>query len=146
MANLIRRSTIQEGTRYATYHWYFESDGNEGELKDYVLLDPNVDFTVPVPPKVLNGKLQPIEMTLRKAWWSTSWFDFVIGWQSNDPDSKYYLTLPRDAHDQADYREFNGLKDYTDPSFNPTGQLIVKTIGFAPLGSSGHLVLEMRKD
>jgi hypothetical protein len=38
------------------------------------------------------------------------------------------------------------LKDRTEIGNAPTGKLLVRTRDFAPLGSNGMLVLDLRKD
>ncbi len=145
MANIVNQTIITEGTRQALVHWYFESDGNEGELNNYVLLDPALDFAIPIPQqKDADGKVLPPAMTVRKIWASLSWFDITLGFEGTVPN--YVLPVARDADFMIDLSDVSGIKDRTEFGNSPTGRLIAKTKDFAPLGSNGFLCLLLRKD
>ena len=145
MANLIRQTILQEGTKYATIHWYFESDGNEGELKDKVILDLQNDFKDPLPYQFdREGLKKPPKITIRQAWFSTAWFDMILGFESVTNDR--YVTLARDTDFDLEFKQFGGIFDNTPYEAAPTGNLTLTTRDFAPLGSSGFLVLEIKKD
>ena len=145
MSHTINRYILNEGSHYATIQWYLESDGVAGELKNYKILDVVNDFLIPVSPQYNSeGQQLAPKITLRKVWFSTAWFDMILGFESTSP--KNYITLARDADFAMDFTTFGGIKDRTPYGDNPTGNLILSTRDFAPAGTSGFMVLELRKD
>jgi hypothetical protein len=149
MAHIINTTIISEGTQKAVIHWYFESNGIDGELTNYQIFDPATDFNVPWVPQLdtsynqaAGSRLAPFQMTLLQSWSSASWFDFTISFDGTIVSPT--LVIARDADFYMDFRYFGGLKDRTNP--DPTGRLLVTTRDFAPLGSNGFLVLEIKKN
>ena|SRR6266567_6901288 len=143
MANIIEREVIVDGPSKATIKWAFESDGNEGELNNYVLLDPRTDFVVPIPYQLdQDGNKKPLQLSILQAWFSGAWFDIELLFNGTVP--RRCFTIARDAQFYFDFRYFRGLKD--DTVVDPTGELLITTRDFAPLGSSGFLVLEVLKN
>ena len=149
MANILNTTILTEGTQKAVLHFYLESDGNEGELVNAPLF-ASVNFNTPLPRQVYAqtdettnfNTLRPPQMTILQMWSSTSWFDFTISFQGtvNVPT----LVVARDADFYMDFRYFGGLKDRVNDT--PTGQMLISTKDFAPQGSNGFIVLEVRKN
>jgi len=57
-------------------------------------------------------------------------------------------TAVKDADSHTDFRSFGGLIDtdvYSSPPVDGDGKLTISTKGFAPAGSLGTVVLEIRK-
>ncbi len=141
MPNIINKTIITEGTTKVVVHYYLESDGNEGEFNNALLLDFKNDLTVPVNRHVgTDGFLFP-RMTVTQAWWSSSWFDITLSFDSSDPQR--VIVLARDSHVHHDFRYFGGIKDRT--TADSTGNILISTKDFAPAGSNAMLVLEIKK-
>lgn len=140
MANRIVKTVVQDGTKYLILHTYLESDGNEGELVNYPLIDPLVDYAI------LGSKY--IRPVVRQIWHSFSWFDALLAFDDLVPAPSWVLA--RDTHNYTDLRYFSGIKEkFIDPnnrsSSDRTGRILLSTNGFAPLGSMGTMVLEILK-
>ena len=134
MANRILKTTLLNGSNSFILHAYLESDGNEGELTNYVLIDKDE----------LGKDVRP---TVVQIWHSFSWFDAFLSFDDLVPVPSWNLL--RDIN-YNDLRYFGGIKErFTDPkdkkSSDRTGQLLISTRDFAPLGSIGTLVLELKK-
>lgn len=150
MSNIVKKTVLQNGTKSIIAHYYFESDGVEGELINRVLIDmqnptdePRINFdTFPYDPNV--------RLTLSQAWWSFAWFDGVLGYTDPTMIAAPFWVLPRDSSNYMDFRYFGGIIDRTISGIGqqdqPWSGVSISTNGFAPLGSSGTLVLEFRKN
>jgi len=134
MANVVVKQVLSEGTKIILYV-YLESDGVEGEFTNYVLLDPAVDFD----PPIMAGARQ---LTVLQAWSSLSWFDATLSFDDLVPYPNW--TFVRDGDGYTDFRYFGGLKDRA--GIDHTSKLLLSTNGFAPLGSKGNLIIELRKN
>ncbi len=150
MANILNMQIINEGSQKAVIHWYMESDGNEGEFQNKVMLDPVTDFAVPVVQQFNEDRLKlPPSLTILELWSSTAWFDITLGFDGINPAQGLpypMVTIARDADFYMDFRGFGGIKDRTPYTVQPTGKLLISTRDFAPLGSTGFLVLTLRKN
>ncbi len=145
MANQINKTVMQNGVKSFLVHFSFESDGQEGELSQYVLVDPVNDY------EFMNvGKERTlVRPVISQVWYSQAWYDSVLYFDSLVPIHSW--TLSRDGAGYYDFRYFGGISDrYTPPqdqfSSDRTGKILISTNGFAPLGSMGALVLEIRKN
>ena len=141
MANIIKKTILQNGTKGFIVHIYLESDGNEGELVNYPIIDPEVDY----PEFAGSRNSRP---TVRQIWHSFAWFDGLISFDDLVPAPSWLLQ--RDNTDYTDLRYFGGLKErYEDPdnkdASDRTGKVLLTTTDFAPLGSKGTLILEIWK-
>lgn len=140
MSNIITKTDVVNGSKMLAVHYYFESDGVEGELQNYVLLDPRnnnpaVNFAqYPYTPK---DKLR-----LQQVWWSFSWFDGIVSY--GDIVNGPRWVLARDTSNYMDFRFFGGLIDVSGQ--DGTGQVLFTTNGFAPQGSVGTLVLQFLRN
>jgi len=141
MANRIIKTVIANGSKSIIIHVYMESDGNEGELDNYVLIDPETDY-----PEGVSGKdVRPI---VNQVWHSFSWFDALLSFDDLVPAPSW--NLARDGDQYTDLRYFGGLKDrYVIPkdkeSSDRTGKVLITTTDFAPLGSIGTMIIELKK-
>ena len=146
MANRILKTALLNGSKFLALHVYLESDGNEGELTNYVLVDPIVDY-----PELYSGVLtyKDIKPIVSQVWYSFSWFDALLSFDDLIPAPSWNLT--RDTSNYVDFRYFGGISDrYVDPKTklgsDRTGKVLITTNGFAPLGSIGTMVIELRKN
>ena len=141
MANTIKKTILQNGSKSLIMHIYLESDGNEGELVNYPIVNPEVDY-----PEILGSRNS--RPTVRQIWSSLAWFDALISFDDLVPAPSWLLQ--RDGPQYTDLRYFGGIKErYLDPkdkdSSDRTGKVLISTTDFAPLGSTGTLVLEIWK-
>lgn len=146
MANRIIKTVMQNGTKSIIFHVYLESDGNEGELINYALIDPAVDY-VDRNGNPLGGA-EDIRPIVNQIWHSFSWFDGLLSFDDLVPAPSWLLA--RDGDNYTDLRYFRGLKDrFVDPkdkaSSDRTGKVLLTTSGFAPEGSVGTMVIELLK-
>jgi hypothetical protein len=142
MANKIIKTILQNGTKSLLMHIYLESDGVEGELKNYPIIDPLVDY-----PEGDKGSRNP-RPTVRQVWHSFGWFDGLMSFDDLVPAPSWLLQ--RDSASYSDFRYFGGIKErYTDPddknSSDRTGKVLLTTTDFAPLGSTGTMLIEIWK-
>ncbi len=146
MSNIVNTTIISEGTQKAVIQFYFESDGNEGEFTNRLIFDPSTDFNVPwTQQKDISGYapvLAAKQMSIMQAWSSTSWFDITLSYDGTVVSPSFVFA--RDCDFYLDFRYFGGLKDRENQ--DPTGKLLVSTKDFAPLGSNGFLILEVKKN
>lgn len=131
MSHKIVKTLLSDGPQKAIVSYYFESDGVEGELSNYVLIDPVVDFFKPAD-----------QLSIQQVWYSFSWFDALLTFDDVVPYPSWELT--RDAENYFDFRYFGGLKDRS--GIDHTGKLFITTNGFTPSGSLGTLIVEVKKD
>ena len=112
------------------------SDGT-GELENYVVLSPS-DLN----PRAAD---KAPAFSLLQVWYGLVWFDVAIKSGTLAPAPMW--TLPRDL-DHIDFRSFGGIQDvnvYSNPPADDNGKLTISTNGFDQAGSSGTIVLELRK-
>ena len=127
----IVKTMLSDGPSKSIISIFLLSDGIEGELTNYVLLDPQVDLT----PTAKN-------LTIQQIWYSFSWFDALLTFDDLVPYPSWQLT--RDADNYFDFRYFGGLKDRS--GIDSTGKLFLTTNGFAPIGSIGTIIIEVKKN
>ena len=144
MSNRIVKTPLLNGSKNFILHIYLESDGEEGELTNYVLVDPVNDY-----PEFLEDKsAKNIRPTVAQLWYGFSWFDCLLAFDDLVPAPSW--VLPRDSCGYYDFRYFGGISDrYALPQDqqvnDKTGQILISTSGFAPAGQIGTLILELRK-
>lgn len=144
MANQVIKTTLGNSNGKITLHVYLESDGNEGELTNYVLIDPTVFY-----PELITAQDQRANRhILTQIWYSLSWFDALLSFDDLIPTPSWLLV--RDGQGYNDFRYFGGISDrYIDPdnklSTDRLGRILITTKDFAPLGSIGTIVLEFKR-
>ena len=141
MANKIIKTILQNGSKSLIMHIYLESDGNEGELVNYPIVDPDVDY----PEDKGSRNPRPV---VRQIWHSFSWFDGLISFDDLVPAPSW--NLARDGDNYTDFRFFGGLKERyeapdTKDGSDRTGKVLLTTTDFAPQGSMGTIVFEIWK-
>ena len=140
----VTRTLLNNGSRTFLLHVYLQNEGYEGELTNYVLADPELYHSV-----FTHKIIQPnMKLTVTQVWYSFNWFDGMLSFDDLNPVPCWLL--PRDASNYADFRYFGGLAHrVVDPKTGKvndrTGKLLLSTSGYAPAGSSGTMVIEVRK-
>lgn len=133
MAHKIVKTLLLDSPKSAILSVYLEGDGVEGDLSNFVLLDPRTDF-IDSPIKV--------QMSIKQIWYGFSWFDALITFDDTVPYPSWQLT--RDTVGYHDFRYFGGMKDRS--SIDGTGKVLLSTNGFSLPGSIGTLILEVQKN
>ena len=111
------------------------SDGS-GELVNQVIISPS--DLIPARP---NNRPT---FRIYQLWYGLVWFDAVLGFGTLQPMAVW--TIARDCDSHNDFRSFGGILDYaTVPPSDENGKLWISTNGFAPAGSQGTIVIELRK-
>lgn len=131
MSNIVIKQILQNGPKNALIYVYMKSDGTEGELTNYVLLDPS-DLQMD----------SSTQFTVTQIWHAFSWFDAMLSFDDLVPYPSWNLTRDQDAY--TDLRYFGGLKDQS--GIDHTSKLLITTSGFAPDGSVGTLIVELKKN
>jgi hypothetical protein len=134
MANTVFKQILSEGKSKILLYVYLESDGNEGELTNYVLFDPVSEAT---PTLDVTTQLSVVQV-----WYSFNWFTLKLSFDDLVPYPSWVLVPDEDGY--KDFRYFGGLKDRA--GLDHTSKLLISTSGFAPLASNGSMVIELRKD
>lgn len=128
---------VVEGSSHLVLRVDLLSDGT-GELENYVILSPS-DLSPPFPNNVPAFRIMQV-------WYGLVWFNVTFKAGTIVPSVLW--TLARDCDSHTDFRSFGGLIDtavYTNPLEDDNGKLTISTSNFAPVGSAGSIVLELRK-
>lgn len=124
---------LVDGPKRAVFHIFMNADGT-GELVNEIVIDPDTDFVQPAP--------KPYALTLMKVWYSHAVFDVTIAFDGIDQSPAWVTTPGADTYTCFEY--FGGIKARSVEQ--PTGRVLISTNGFATIGSTGVLILEVRKD
>lgn len=161
MANTVLRRKIMDGPSHVTLHVFLASDGQSGELTNFVILNPALDLN-PIMPKQQ-------DLIIKQVWYELGDFKVTFAFNSLVPYPVWTLTPGVDS--MHDWRFFGGLSDYSsmpmfpdadtpayptsipqagepDPGtggLNSDGKLLISTSGFTDLGRSGQFVLWLEK-
>lgn len=130
MSNIVK-TKLNDGPSKIILSVFMQSDGVEGELTDYVLLDPQEDCTPPAD-----------QLSILQVWYSFSWFDALLSFDDLVDFPSWNLT--RDTDGYFDFRYFSGIKDRS--GIDHTGKLLISTRDFAPLDTIGTMIIELRKN
>ncbi len=132
MPVLIQKYTNIDGPRTAVIQVTIESDGS-GELNLEKIIDATFDM-YPI------GR--PTDTTIQQVWWGQSYFDSFLYTNDLVPQLLWVLPVGNDAH--IDFRSIGGLK--IKKTIDGNGDILMTTAGFAPLGSKGSYIFEIKKD
>lgn len=137
MANLVQPFKIMDGESHVTLHYFLQADGLEGELDNFVLLDPAVDL-VPTMPKRQ-------DLILKQIWYEVSGFTATLAFNALQPWP--FWTLTPGVNTQHDWRFFGGIRDNSSSplGLDSDGKLLISTNGFTSPSASGALVLWLEK-
>jgi hypothetical protein len=143
MTTNVTRTIITEGPTKIIIHLLIESDGTDGELTNYVILDPTTDIT-PVGTVTPPSNIPDTQMHLRQAWYNNTWFDVLLRYNALNPLTVWAFSRdPGDSY--MDFRYFAGLKDRSGTDHD--GKVMISTNGLADsTASTGTMILEFRKD
>jgi hypothetical protein len=138
MANTINVSKIMDGPSHVTVHCFMQSDGIEGEVSNFVLVDPStLDPSLPA--------MQ--DFILKQIWYEISGFTVTFAFGKESGDNWPFWTLTPGASLKHDWRFFGGLRDQADApmGISATGNLLMSTTGFTDATDSGAFVLWLEK-
>ena len=137
MTNRVEVTKIVEGARSAYFHVYLQNDGGSGELINYTLLDPNLDFNP--------GQPDGMRMSLRKIWFGIAGFDIVFKFDDggNVLDQPVWVLPAGTASGEICLNEFGGLQDRS--GIDATGKLLISTTGFNTTADQATLVIKVNK-
>jgi hypothetical protein len=133
MAHIVTPTFLLDSPSKAIVHVYIESDGQSGDLSNFVLIDPKLDFV---------DSPQIVQMSLAQVWYSFGWFDGFLSFDDVNPYPSWQLS--RDSASYFDFRYFGGIKDRS--SIDTTGKLLLSTNGLTTAGSRGTMVIELKKN
>lgn len=135
MTITVTPTIISEGSTKLVVHFLIESDGLNGELTNFSVLDPQENFT---PTMSVNTQL-----SITQIWTSRVWFDVIIKFNAIQPTTSWVLA--RDSDSYYDFRYFGGLKDRS--GFDHDGKVLFSTNGLAETTASvGTVVIEFKKN
>ena len=134
MANEVTITKLMDGPRNAVFHVFIKGDGASGELTDYVLVDPTVDFNPALAAK-------PI-ITLMELEYSFVGFDAFLEYEYLATDTPLWV-LTRGQENEICFSEVGGLRDRS-PVLDGSGKLKITTVGLS--SGFGSLLIQIRKD
>ena len=131
---------VVEGDAHLVIRCDMLSNGVDGELVNFPVLYPS-DLN---PTRKNNAPA----FRIMQIWYGMVWFDITIGAAALNDGGHTMWTLARDCDSHIDFRSFGGILDsgvYENPPDEDYGILTFSTNGFAPVGSRGTIILELRK-
>ena len=131
MANRIVLTTLLAGPRHTTIHAYLQSDGMEGEIDSYVLIDPD-------------SRSQSGHLRIESVTWGFAGFNAKLHFEILVDDTLIWV-LPETSSGVIDFSRYGGLKDLSNP-LDGTGKLMLSTDGFQSTGDEGSLIIQVRND
>lgn len=131
MAQVTTRKVV-EGLNNLVLHAYFESDGFEGELNNFVLLAPDQ----------LDPPLKGLPTFRIVQMWYDINFNMTLKYNALVPVPVWVLSSGFPKH--FDFSRFGGVTDFGGTP-DSDGKLLVSTNGFTTIGTNGSLVIEFRK-
>jgi hypothetical protein len=138
MANVVNVWKMMDGPSHVTLHCWMKSDPLDGELTNYVLLDPSVDLVPPM------AKQQ--DLILKQIWYEVGGFAVTFAFETQSGSWPFW-TLTPGASLHHDWRFFGGIRDHADAvlGYTATGRLLMSTQGFLQTEDSGGFVLWLEK-
>jgi len=138
MANIVNIWKVMDGPSHVTMHCFLKSDGAEGELTDYTIVNPVLDLV----PKMAKRQ----DLILKKIWYELTGFTITLAFGS-DVGSWPFWTLTPGASLHHDWRFFGGIRDHADAvlGMSANGKLLMSTTGFTDATDSGAFVLWLEK-
>src|ERR1035437_7893370 len=116
MTTKVTPTIINEGPSKLIVHLLIESDGTDGELTNYSVLDPQVDFT----PNLTSDT----QLTIMQLWINNIWFDVLFRFNALNPLTAW--SSSRDPGDNyVDFSYFGGLKDRSTTDHD--GKVLIST-------------------
>jgi hypothetical protein len=132
MPNTVNQTVFLDGSKLATVHLYIESDGVSGEMANQLVIDMKNDIQ-PIG--------SPTQATIQQIWWGQSYYDARLSFQDTVPVPFWVLPVGSDSH--VDFRSIGGLKVPVDLDGN--ANILLTTVGFAPAGSWGSYIIQLKK-
>lgn len=141
MTTNVTATVINESAAKIIVQYLIQSDGQDGELSNFLILDPPNGFTPPLSGAQLRYPF--LQCTILQVWHQASTFDMIISFNAEQPVP--IVVLPKACDNYQDFRYFGGLKDRTTQDAD--GKVLLSTTGLdGALSSVGTLVIEFKKD
>lgn len=138
MPNLVQKWKMMDGPSHVTLHVYLASDGQSGDLLNYVLLDPATELVPSMPRRQ--------DLIVKQVWFEFGGFTATLLFNATSPWPFWELTGSVGL--QHDWRFFGGIRDRSDAAgfgLSSDGKLLLSTTGFTDVSNKGALVLWMEK-
>ena len=140
---MIKKTILNSGSRVLLAHFYFSNDGEDKELNNHNLINPQ-DYD-PFADVLADPKTKLI---ICQVWHSFSDFDGLLSFDYTSPVPSWNLTSSTGPH--VDFRHFGGLADRYQPeqgdgATDRTGVVLFTTKGFAEAGAKGTMIIEFKK-
>lgn len=134
MANSIVVTKLLDGPRHFILKVDLRADGIDGDLIDYVFLNPINDLI----PSVRTGQNFSVEYIT----YNLIGFDAQVEFDSTTDQLIWVLTQGKES--RVDFQEYGGIKDRS--GMDATGRLLLTTTGFNNANKSGTFIIRVRKD
>jgi hypothetical protein len=147
------KEVLLDGPRYFIGHWVLISDGSSGELVNFPILDPRLDFQQKAFQPYSAGLQQ--KLTLTNVFFSgTQNFSAVLSWDDVPP--RPFWIMASQMASEVNLWPVGGISDRTDP-ITDTHRVLISTQGLsrsyplgagsgAPISGQCSFVLKFRKD
>jgi len=132
MANRIEVTKLLDGPRHLIFHVYLLSDGTEGDLTEFTLIDP------------ANESGSAKHYTVEDVTWGFNGFSANLEFDLLG-DNNLIWVLPPSTGNYVDFKKYGGLKDRGNP-LDASGKIYLTTTGFVDIGDEGSLIIKVRKN
>lgn len=132
MANLVKVNLIENGPRNVHLHVFLQADGAEGELLNYVLINPR-DLGM------RNGE----RLRLARIEYNFSGFDARLEFNSGTIPQNFKWVMTEGANAPVDFLQWGLILDNSGP--DGSGALMINTIGFTNSNDQGSLLVRLIK-
>ena len=138
MAHTVNIFKMLDGDSHVVLHCFMQSDGLSPELTNFVLLDPKLDVSPPMP------RMQ--DFIVKQLWYEMAGVNTTLAFDAPTPWPFWTLTPGVDSY--HDWRSFGGIRDHSSSAtlgLDSTGKLLISTRGLSQLGNGGAFVLYLEK-
>lgn len=154
MSHIIHNTVLGDGTKDATVHIYFESDGVSPDLTNQVIINPtNLYFVYPYNndnPNQQDIMYQPPmplyrRITVNKIWAEVQDFTATLAFANNDIQMQQRIwTLTPGTRQTVDFSWFGGIQDKSQLQ-DILSKIVVTTQGLTTPRSRGSIIVNFRK-
>jgi len=144
MPHLVQKTLIMNGVSHATLLVFIQSDGQSGELSNYVLLDPATELLNTIDTDLPMGRRQ--DLILKRVWYEMVGVSITLLFNSTTPWPFWILTPGTST--SHDWRFFGGVPDDSDHEgmgLDSDGKLLITTTNLRASNSTASFVLWVEK-